>query len=126
MKITNLLLFLLTSLILGCKESGSENVRSFIPGTYVAQWSDEFSKTIDTLNIIQQTESGSLTYQISQHIFSHYYNKMKKPRYRNTQWIGSYDEINKSLLININGRVFSFDPEKNELKSGTTIFKKYK
>jgi hypothetical protein len=107
----------------GCKEYSNRKMKSFIPGTYVAKWNDELANTCDTLIIVSQSENKD--FQITQRMQSHFLNKSKMPFYKINHWTATFDQVNKCLLITNNGRMLFFYPEKNELKSGTVIFKKY-
>jgi hypothetical protein len=115
-KIYLLTLFLFL-IFTGCQEYSTEN----ICGIYVVQRNDEFAKTNDTL-IISKPEKGG--FEITRKILSQYFNKNKKPFYKINHWTGNFNAADKSLLINNNGRILYFFPERNELQSGTIIFKK--
>jgi hypothetical protein len=107
----------------GCKEYSNKKMKSFIPGTYVAKWNDEFANTCDTIIIESQSENKD--FQIIQRMQSHFLNKSKKPFYKINHWTEIFDAVNKCLMINYKVRMLFFYHEKNELKSGTVIFKKY-
>jgi hypothetical protein len=116
-KICLLTLFLFL-LFTGCKEYSTEN----ICGIYVVQLQDEFATTNDTLIISKRNEGGG--FEITRKILSQYFKKNKKPFYKVNHWTGNFNATDKSLLINNNGRILFFYPERNELQSGTIIFKK--
>ncbi len=98
-----------------------EAVRSFIQGTYVTEWQNEFSKARDTLIISSQNGEGSESYTITRRI-AYVYNG--QPGYKLVRWMGIYNESNNTIVINNIGRVLSFDPNKKECKTGTTTYKK--
>ena len=120
-KVCLLILFMLF-LFGGCVEYSNEKAKHFIAGTYVVDSYDEFATTYDTLIIARQRENE--IFQIKQTMLSKFFNKNKMPVYRVHHWTASYDAANKCLLIHNNGRRLFFYPERNELKSGTIIFKK--
>lgn len=122
MKKVCLLTLSLMILFSGCNEYSNAKMKYFIPGTYVAKWKDEFANTYDTLVIESQSENKD--FQITQKMLSEFFNKSKMPFNKVHHWTASFDVVNKCLLINNNGRMLFFYPEKNELKSGTIIFKK--
>jgi hypothetical protein len=124
MKNVCLLILSIVLIFGGCKEYSNKKLKSFIPGTYVAKWNDEFANTCDTIIIVSQSENKD--FQITQIMRSQFLNKSKMPLYKIHHWTASFDEVNKCLLITNNGRMLFYYPEKNELKSGTIIFKKTK
>lgn len=118
MKIISLLTLLMFLFITGCKEYSNEN----ISGVYVTQWKDEFAKTSDTMIITRQRESKD--YQITRHMCSRFYKKSKKPVFKIAYWTAVFNNTNLSLLVNNNGRTLFYYPQRNELISGTVIYKK--
>jgi hypothetical protein len=123
MKKVHLLTLSMVLIFAGCKEYSSQKMKSFIPGTYVAKWTDEYAINYDTIIIVSQ--SGNKYFQITQIMRSQFLDKSKMPFYKIHHWTATFDQVNKCLLITNNGRMLFFYPEKNELKSGTVIFKKY-
>jgi hypothetical protein len=122
MKNVCLLTLAVMFLFQGCTEYSNQKMKCIISGIYVAKWNDEFAKTYDTLTI--EGESENEVFQISQKMLSEFFNKSKMPVYKIHHWTGNYNAVNKCLLINNNGRMLFFFPERNELKSGTITFKK--
>ena len=118
MKKISSLTLLMFLFIAGCKENSNEN----ICGIYVTQWKDEFAKTSDTMIITRQRESKC--YQITRRMCSRFYKKSKKPVFKIAHWTADFNTTNNSLLINNNGRMLFFYPQRNELISGTVIYKK--
>lgn len=106
--------------------NNSDNVKSFIPGTYCSEWETEFSKTKDTLLLQQLTQNGSETYQITRRSQVIFINTAKnRPfEYRLIKWAGTYDSKTKTIFINNNGRVLSFDPMKATMWMGTIRYQK--
>jgi hypothetical protein len=52
MKNVYLLILSIVLIFGGCKEYSNQKMKSFIPGTYVAKWNDEFANTYDTIIIV--------------------------------------------------------------------------
>jgi hypothetical protein len=117
-KISLLTLLIMFLFITGCKEYSNEN----ICGVYVTHWKDEFAKTSDTMIITRQRESKD--YQITRHMCSRFYKKSKKPVFKIAYWAAVFNTTNNSLLIDNNGRILFYYPQRNELISGTVIYKK--
>ena len=103
----------------------SDDVKNFIPGTYSAAWSTEFSESRDTLLIAPMMKQGSETYTITRRTHVTYTPARKRdPEYKIARWTGSYDEGAKIVVVMNNGRVLSFDPVAGEMKMGITTYKK--
>lgn len=122
-----ILIACLVVVLLSCDNlNKSDNVKSFIPGTYSSEWETEFNKTKDTLLVQELTQSGSETYQITRRSQVVFINaaKNRPPEYRLIKWAGTYDSKTKTIFINNNGRVLSFDPTKAIMWMGTIMYKK--
>lgn len=122
-----MLLFSLTLLLQSCNSIfNPDNVKSFIPGVYCTAWKTAFSEARDTLNIETITLQGSEGFIITRRTHVDFMNAAKKrePEYTIIKWTGTYDASNKTLLINNNGRVLSFDTNKKEMKMGVVTYKK--
>ena len=110
-------------LLTGCNID--DNVKSFIPGIYVAEWKTEFNESRDTMLIHPLTQGGSETYRITRRTWFRYRNEKRRgPEYKLLQWTGSYDEKQKTIMVHNTGRVLSFDPANAEMKMGTITYKK--
>jgi len=118
------LMIILLFLIAGCKRG--TGVREFIPGTYVTEWDNGFSSVRDTMLLEPATAGGSEGYLISRR--TSYTQLIKsgtnKPRYKIARWTGSFDTKTKTVVVDKNGRVLTFDPAKNEMRMGSAIYKK--
>ena len=99
----------------------SQPVKDYIPGTYVTEWTTEFTEARDTMLIEAASEKGSITYQITRRTYMLY---QEKPQYKLVHWIGTFNSGNKTIIINNNGRILSFDPSNKEMKMGSTTYKK--
>jgi hypothetical protein len=127
MKIICLIALAICIFLVGCTRLfKSDNVKEFIPGTYVSEWTSEFAESRDTLQIQLLTGSGSEQYQITRRTYHQYNQQTKpvKPQYKIVRWTGSFDENEKVIVVTKNGRILSFDPKNNELKMGVTKYRK--
>ena len=117
----------LAILFIGCDGLlHSDNVKPFIPGIYLASWKTSFSTAVDTMHIASVSEKGSEGYLITRRTHLQFINAAKKraPEYSITKWVGNYNSSDKTIVVPVNGRVLSFDPENKILKMGAIIYKK--
>ena len=112
------LLILLGGLLPG---SCGTKFRDDIPGTYAAAWSTEFTEARDTIIIKPVPAHGSIVYSITRKTYMLF---LKKPEFKMVHWTGTFNDENKTIIINNNGRVLSFDPAGNEMSMGATVYKK--
>lgn len=103
-----------------------DDVVSFIPGTYVSQWTTEFAESRDTLQIRPGATKGSVHYEITRRTYHRYNQDAKKmpPQYKMEKWTAGYEPDDKILLVHSNGRVLSFDTKNKSMKMGVTVYKK--
>lgn len=124
---TTLLLLLVSEFLISCNPFAAEStVKDFIPGTYATSWSSQFSNVADTIIIEPLTVSGSEGYGITRRTRIEFAGPLskKEPEYKITRWLGIYNKDNKTIIINSNGRVLSFDTNANEMMMGIVIYKK--
>lgn len=122
MKIILLLVAACYVLLLDCSLfSSKEQVRDFIPGTYTTAWTTAFTEAWDTVRIEPSVEEGSCTYQITRRTYMIY---QKRPQYKLVHWTGTFNSGDKTIIINNNGRILSFDRAAKEMKLGSTVYKK--
>lgn len=105
-----------------------DEVREFIPGTYITEWKNEFTQSKDTIVIAAPGTKGGDGYRITKRS---YYQQMidgkeLKPQSKVQNWSGTYNPEVKTLVIDKSGRVLLFDPAKNELVEGSTSYRKIK
>lgn len=120
-------LLTLVILMMGCNGLlHPDTVKPFIPGTYSAAWKTPFSESRDTLLIAAGSENGSEGFLITRRTQLTFTNAAKKraPEYSIAKWTGTYNTTDKTLLINGNGRVLSFDPTGKTMRMGVIIYKK--
>lgn len=122
MKIILLLLAGCCVLLISCNLlSSRDQVRDFIAGTYTTAWTTDFTEARDTVVIEPSVKAGSGTYQITRRTYMFYH---KKPQYRLVHWTGTFNSRDKTIIINNNERILSFDPVAKEMKMGSTVYKK--
>ncbi|RYE40424.1 MAG: hypothetical protein EOP48_24720 [Sphingobacteriales bacterium] len=112
-------------LLLACESSKSDEIRTFIPGTY-ARFSDhEMRKEYDTLRINVISETGN-NYSLIRS--SSFQRKMDGKEFAweftKEEWTAVYDENKRVLNETRKGKVLSFVPQRNTLLVGTTEYKK--
>jgi hypothetical protein len=110
--------------LLAC-ESHSDEIRAFIPGTYIRFSDDEMRKEYDTIKINVISEKGN-NYSIIRSVsFQKKIDGREFPwEYTKEEWTAVYDESKRVLNETRKGKVISFVPEKNTLMVGTTEYKK--
>lgn len=106
--------------------SPGDNVKEFMPGTYIAEWTSEFATSRDTLLIQAPARNKSQVYAITRRSLHTYTrsNKIRPPQYKLTHWTGFYNNTKQTLDISDNGRILVFDPDKNEMQMGNITYKK--
>lgn len=104
----------------------TDSVKNFIPGTYCAEWENEFKKATDTIEIQLLTQNGSESYRISRRVHLTFVNQLKATpsEYKAQSWTGTYSKNSKTVIINNTGSILSFDPVKKILWWGTSSYKK--
>lgn len=100
-----------------------DQVRSFIPGTYVNHAGSEFSKASDTLVI----EAGSNNRYLIQRKTG--FNRIRggqigKREYETEVWTAVYDEQAKILKETRRGKELVFDASAGILRIGSRVYKK--
>ena len=123
-------IFLLTYLVIvliSCNSlTQTDTVKVSIPGSYSAEWENEFKKATDKLEIQLLTKNGSESYRISRRVHVTFINQLKETpsEYKVQSWTGTYNKNSKTVIINNTGSILSFDPAKKILWWGTTIYTK--
>ena len=108
----------------GCN-IGRDKIKDFIPGTYVADYEQEYSKGHDTLVFSSVSKEGN-SYVITRKTgYRRKINgKMSAREQKNEQMTGIYNEQDKVIHESRKGEIFSFSPEKDIVLSGTLQYKK--
>ena len=111
-------------LIAGCNIN-RDKIKDFIPGTYVADYEQEYSKGHDTLVFGSVSKDGNSYTIIRKTSYRRKINgKMGQREQKNEQMTGIYNEQDKVIYESTKGEIFSFSPEKNFVLSGTLQYKK--
>ena len=127
MKMILLITFSIFVTLFGCTFfSSQDNVKAFIPGTYISTWVSQFSEARDTILITPIVQEGSEGFLITRRTYLNFINAAsnREPEYKIKHWSGSYDAGSKTIFINNDGRVLFFDPGKKEMKMGVITYKK--
>lgn len=101
-----------------------KDITAFIPGTYWAERSNEFSEAKDTIAIALSPSSATYRYYITRRTAVFYTAIERQPEYRIEQWTGFYNKDHQTLIVQKSGRELSFHPGKKEMVMGITIYKK--
>ena len=121
------LLFIAGMILTGCNGllKNDDAIQSFIPGTYSSHAEGEYSIADDTLVIIKVSNNGN-AYTIIRNIsYQRIIEKKIQPvEYKTEKWITIYDEKDKVLYEQKEGKIISFVPEKNILFLGSSGYKK--
>ena len=108
------------SLITACK---TDNIRSFISGTYINNAGSEFSIANDTL-VIEPSESNSFYIHRKTGFNLVTDGKIGKREYGTENWNAIYDESTKVLTETKKGKLITFYPESAKLKVSNRTYQK--
>ncbi len=112
-------------LLLACESSENDEIRAFIPGTYVRFSEHKMRKEYDTIKIKVISEPGNNYSLIRTSSFQRKMDKKEFPwEYTKQVWTAAYDENKRVLNETRKGKVLSFVPEKDMLLVGTAEYKK--
>lgn len=113
----------LSTILLSCH--AGYQIKELIPGNYVREFKNEFFIGRDTLVIWHFKNS---TYVINH---KESYQRIRDGDLLNVErktekWVTVYDEKDQVLIEGRTGKILSFDPSKNLLMVGSSIYKKMK
>lgn len=114
-------------MVIGCKDkSTSVKIEKFIPGVYVRQYKDEYTKSFDTLEIRKVTQSGGYRYSVIKKTTYKRLNIREFPtnNAKLKEWVGYFEEGTNSLLLEPGGKRVHFEPELMEAIMGAHPYKK--
>lgn len=117
---------LIVAFFIACNSlQGKDEIISFIPGTYIAYYENEFHKTHDTL-IIQENTAAQNVYEITRR---YYYTTVVDgreltPTYKKEALTALFDEEHNILTDQQHGSIISFDIQQKTLKRGSREYKK--
>lgn len=116
-------------ILTGCNSvlKNDDTIQSFIPGTYTSHLVGEYSIAEDTLVISKVSNKGN-AYTIVRHIsYQRIIEKKAQPmEYKIEKWVAIYNEQDKLLYEQKDGKIISFTPEKNMLLLGSAEYQKIK
>lgn len=118
--------FLFAAFFLACKSiNRKDEILSFIPGTYIAYYENDFHKTHDTL-IIQENTTAQNVYEITRR---YYYTTVVDgreltPTYKKEALTALFDKEHNILTDQQHGSIISFDIKQKTLKRGSREYKK--
>lgn len=112
-------------ILIACNTKEKDKIETFIPGVYVCAINNEFSKGDDTLFITLISNEGN-SYRIVRHTsFQRLINGKKLPIQRKSEvWTAIYNHEDKLLFETKNGKVLSFNPDKDLLFVGSNMYRK--
>jgi hypothetical protein len=116
-------IFILSS----CSSPENDDMKEFIPGTYIRSGQNEFGKEYDTLVVSLQNKAGN-EYKLQRRwrydrVLD---GKPIEPEYKLTETTGIYDAESKLLKETETLELMTFDKGKKLLLKGTNIFTKIK
>ena len=122
-------LFLLSAIagviFFSCGNPVSDNIRAFIPGTYIKEINDEFTKGMDTLFIsVLDDQAGSYSVIRQTSYRQSIDGKILSPRVETHKMTAIYNAATKQLTEQSQGKAFSFSPDKNLLSTGGSEYRK--
>jgi len=117
------LLAVCTLVVLSCNGTKDDNIKSFIPGTYVKHITNEFNKGIDTLYIRHMSDNTFSITRVSE------FNRIREgklmPVVRKSEiWTAVYNKDEQVLQETKKGKVLSFLPKQKLLLVGSSEYKK--
>lgn len=101
----------------------TDEVRSFIPGTYINSAASEYSVVNDTLTI-RRTEGNNYLINRKTGFRRITEGKVESLKYETEEWAAIYSEASQSLSETARGKVITFYPETNRLMVGRREYRK--
>jgi hypothetical protein len=110
------------AIIAGCSR---DKIKTFIPGTYVTSYEQEYSKGQDTLVFTPVSNEGNSYLITRKTSYKRTINgKVRPEEHKKEQMTGIYNEQEKVLYESVKGKTFSFSPERKLVFSGSQEYKK--
>lgn len=114
-------------LFAACNGLNKDEIKEFIPGTYIRQSQNEFGKEYDTLMVSLQSKSANEYKIVRKWRYDRVLDgKPMEPEYKQTESSGIYDADKKQLQETETLEFFTFDVEKKFLFNGANKFTKIK
>lgn len=122
-----LLSFICLLVFFSCNTTVKDEVKDFIPGTYVRASEHEFGVEHDTLLITLQNPTANEYKIVRRWKYDRVLDgKPVAPEYKNTNTTGIYNGETKMLQETETAETYSFDPKQNALFAGSTKYQKLK
>lgn len=120
-------LLIAVAVISSCSNPVADRVRDFIPGMYIKEINNEFTKGMDTLVFEVMDESGGV-YSIKRRTGYQQTidGRVLSPQHKEESWTAVYDEKTHQLMEQQKGRVFTFLPDRDKLSMGSSEYRKIK
>ena len=114
---------IIASLIISC--NGRQGVKTFIEGSYMRNFENEFAVGIDSVVLLEQGDNHYLILKYSR--FSRLKNGDWLPEERHEEKMaGVYDEDKEIINEQKKGKVIHFNPAKGKMFIGASEYKKVK
>lgn len=105
--------------------SNKQQVRDFVPGTYVNQAQSQYSIASDTLLLIPDEHAGNLYQVVRGTGFQRIKDgKLQPKEYKIKKFSGVWDEAKQTLQLTQDGSILFFQPDAQTLTVGTAIYRK--
>lgn len=119
------LLIVLAITAISCN-SGTSDIKEFIPGVYIRHFEGLYSKGDDTL-IISKIDGGNAYFILHRTTFQKLHNnQLLAPEQTTENWSAIYNPRDKILYEQKRERMLSFMPDSNKMFVGGSAFYKIK
>lgn len=122
MKVYALYIGVFISWMMSCSRGADDELRAFIPGTYVREIDHAFAVGMDTLIIIR-LEAGMYRIEKRSGLRRLYGGKKRPFESRKERWLGKYEEKTGMIQVLKNGKLLFFDQDKNRLLPGSLEYR---
>ena len=118
---------IVVAVISSCDSQGTDKVKAFIPGMYIKEINDEFSKGMDTL-VFEAIDVTGGVYSIKRRTGYQQTidGRVLSPHHNEESWTAIYDETTHQLMEQKKGKVFTFLPDQGKLSMGSSEYRKIK
>jgi hypothetical protein len=121
----NFILILFVTLGLGCRDYKADQLKTFIPGTYIRFSHHEMGREWDTLVLSLQNEgAGQFRIEKKWKYERQLDGQVLEPEYKKSVSAGIYDIKDQLLRDEGTGATFTFDSKRNQMFAGAIAYKK--
>ena len=108
-----------------CRDSTTKDSSTFLPGIYINQSENEFSRVVDTF-IIRRVSMGGDSYMVTRRSsFQRVREGTKLPaEYQAEQWTAVYEAPVKILRATDKGKELRYEPAENRVYNGNAGYEK--